>query len=233
MLLTDELCRDRIVRQSNYSAVVVLFAPGRYGWCVGILFLSASLHQSSNLRKSTELDRRAAELGQVVQEIVKRFEAANVVAANGPHVDLTIQETRVVELLGEAGGQMMRAVAEHLGVAVNSVTSIADGLERKGLLTRVRSESDRRVIHVELTAAGLEASRSVLGIKTKFHRELLAALTEEEQAILLVLLRKVGGMKPQAAPPNSATRKRSHPELGSAEPMSLQAGTKTRPSRSS
>ncbi len=90
---------------------------------------------------------------------------------------------------------MMRAVAEHLGVAVNSVTSIADGMERKGLLRRVRSESDRRVVHVELTEAGLEASRSVMGMKNKFHRELLAALTEEEQAILLVLLRKVGGWK--------------------------------------
>lgn len=145
--------------------------------------------------KSSELDRRAAELGQVVQEIVKRFEGANLCAANGPHVDLTIQETRVVELLGTTGGQMMRAVAEHLGVAVNSVTSIADGLERKGLLKRVRSHSDRRVVHVELTDAGLDASRSVLEFKTRFHRELLAALTEEEQAILLVLLRKVGGMK--------------------------------------
>lgn len=147
------------------------------------------------MRKTSELDRRAAELGQVVHEIVKRFESANACAANGPHVDLTIQETRVVELLGAAGGQMMRAVAEHLGVAVNSVTTIADGLERKGLLRRVRSDSDRRVVHVELTEAGLDASRSVLDIKTKFHREMLATLTEEEQAIFLVLLRKVGGIK--------------------------------------
>lgn len=161
------------------------------------------------MAKSSELDRRAAELGQVVQEIVQRFEAANLSAANGPHVDLTIQETRVVELLGVAGGQMMRAVAEHLGVAVNSVTTIADGLERKGLLRRVRSQSDRRVVHVELTEAGLAASRSVLGIKTKFHRELLAALTEEEQAILLVLLRKVGGMKSTDAPGVEETRSNS------------------------
>lgn len=165
--------------------------------------------RANPLRKSSELDRRAAELGQVVQEIVKRFEGANLCAANGPHVDLTIQETRVVEWLGVAGGQMMRAVAEHLGVAVNSVTSIADGLERKGLLKRVRSDADRRVVHVELTDAGLEASRSVLGIKTKFHRELLAALTDEEQAILLVLLRKVGGLKVSPPPDGNANSKNS------------------------
>lgn len=171
------------------------------------------------MRKSSELDRRAAELGQVVQEIVKRFEGANLCAANGPHVDLTIQETRVVEWLGVAGGQMMRAVAEHLGVAVNSVTSIADGLERKGLLKRVRSDADRRVVHVELTDAGLDASRSVLGIKTKFHRELLAALTDEEQAILLVLLRKVGGLKVSPPPDGNASTKNPHNNGNAAEAL--------------
>lgn len=147
------------------------------------------------MRNDVGLDKRATELGQVVHEIVKRFEGANVAAANGPHADLTLQETRVVELLGESGGQMMRAVADYLGIAVNSVTSLADNLERKGLLRRVRSEADRRVVHVELTPAGQRASRSVFDVKSRFHREMLAALTEEEQDILLVLLRKIGGIR--------------------------------------
>ena len=151
------------------------------------------------MRNEARLDKRAAELGHVVHEIVKRFEGANVAAANGPHADLTMQETRVVELLGESGGQMMRAVADYLGIAVNSVTSLADNLERKGLLRRVRSEADRRVVHVELTPAGQRASRSVIDVKTKFHREMLAALTDEEQDILLVLLRKIGGLRSAAA----------------------------------
>lgn len=100
----------------------------------------------------------------------------------------------MVEFLGELGGQMMRAVADFLGIAVNSVTTLADNLERKGLLRRIRSEADRRVVHVELTAAGLQAYRSIAEVKQHFHREMLAALTDEEQAILLVLLRKIGGV---------------------------------------
>ena len=111
----------------------------------------------------------------------------------------------MVELLAESGGQMMRAVAEFLGVAVNSLTSIADGLERKGLLRRVRSDADRRVVHVELTQDGHSVADAVLGVKSKFHREMLAVLTEEEQAILLVLLRKIGGIKDDP-PASSAMR---------------------------
>ncbi len=160
------------------------------------------------MTSQSNLNKRAAELGEIVREIIKRFESANVAAANGPHADLTMQETRVVELLGESGGQMMREVAEYLGLAVNSVTSIADNLERKGLLRRVRSEADRRVVHVELTEAGKRVSLSVLDVKTHFHREMLAALTEEEQAILLVILRKIGGLSTQLSSGKSSTGKR-------------------------
>lgn len=177
--------------------------------------------------QQSNLDQRAAELGRVVQGIVKRFECANMAAANGPHADLTMQETRVVELLGEAGGQMMRAVADYLGVAVNSMTTLADNLERKGLLRRVRSNADRRVVHVELTEAGQRASRSVIDIKTHFHREMLAALTEEEQAILLVLLRKIGRISApveepgpsqhSAKDPQAAAPKRSQKRPGKAK----------------
>jgi DNA-binding MarR family transcriptional regulator len=146
-------------------------------------------------KKDTALDRRAQELGQIVRGIVKRFEGCDAAAASGPHVDLTLQETRVVELLCESGGQMMRAVADHLGIAVNTTTTLVDNLERKKLLRRVRSQSDRRVVHVELTDAGKKAASSVIEVKLRFHRDMLAALTAEEQAILLVLLRKIGGLR--------------------------------------
>src|SRR5436190_2311223 len=85
------------------------------------------------------LARKAADLRDVVQDIVKQFQCVNAVAANGPHVELNMQELRVVEFLGNEGTRMMRELAEHLTVAVNSMTSIVDGLERKGLVCRQRS----------------------------------------------------------------------------------------------
>lgn len=152
------------------------------------------------LAGKSKLDKRVVELGEIVRGIMQRFESCDAAAANGPHVDLTMQETRVVEFLSESGAQMMRAVADRLGIAVNSVTTLVDNLEQKGLLQRVRSKSDRRVIQLELTAAGRLAGKSVSDVKNRFHREMLAVLTEEEQAILLVLLRKIGGLPAPIAP---------------------------------
>ena len=84
----------------------------------------------------------------------------------------------------------MRQLAEHLTVAVNSMTSIADSLERKALVLRHRSEEDRRVIRVELTDLGREIYRSLMEANLQLLRSMLGALTEDEQEIFMVLFRR-------------------------------------------
>jgi DNA-binding MarR family transcriptional regulator len=137
------------------------------------------------------IDRRAAGLQDLVQEILKQFQSVNTAAANGPHVDLKIQEVRTIDFLGMEGARMMREVAGHLSVAVNSLTSIVDGLEQKGLVLRQRSEEDRRVIRVELTASGERVFRSSVEANLRLFRSMLQSLTEDEQEIFMVLFRKI------------------------------------------
>src|SRR4051812_40967992 len=137
------------------------------------------------------LDHRAADLQDVVQDILKQFQSVNAAAANGPHVELNMQELRIVEFLGNEGPRMMRELAEHLTVAVNSMTSIVDGLERKDLARRQRSAEDRRVIRVELTEAGQVMYRSIADVNSRLFRSMLGALTEDEQEIFMVLFRKI------------------------------------------
>ncbi len=137
------------------------------------------------------IDQRAADLGRFVQEIMKQFQAVHAAASNGPHVSLNQQELRVVELLGQEGSQMMRALAEHLSLAVNSVTSIVDGLEQKQLILRQRSEEDRRIVRVELTETGRQSYQALTGAKLQLFKSILHPLTDDEQEILLVLFRKI------------------------------------------
>ena len=139
----------------------------------------------------TPLDRRAADLQDVVQDILKQFQSVNAAAANGPHVELNMQELRLVEFLGNEGPRMMRELAQHLAVAVNSVTSIVDSLEKNRLVRRLRSDEDRRVIRVELTEPGQEMYRSLVEVNLRLFRSMLGALTEDEQEIFMVLFRKI------------------------------------------
>jgi DNA-binding MarR family transcriptional regulator len=137
------------------------------------------------------LDRRAADLRDIVQEMLKQFQSVNAAAANGPHAELNIQELRVVEFLGDEGSHIMRELAAFLNVAVNSVTSIVDSLEKKGLVLRVRSEEDRRIIRVELTQAGRLIYQDALDVNMQLFRTMLRALSSEEQKIFLMLIRKI------------------------------------------
>jgi MarR family 2-MHQ and catechol resistance regulon transcriptional repressor len=139
----------------------------------------------------SSLDRRAADLQDLVQDILKQFQCIHATAANGPHVELNMQELRVVEFLGNEGPRMMRELAEHLAVAVNSMTSIVDGLERKKLVRRQRSVEDRRVVRVELTNAGREIYQSAVEVNLRLFRSMLRALTQDEQEIFMVLFRKI------------------------------------------
>jgi DNA-binding MarR family transcriptional regulator len=137
------------------------------------------------------LDRNAEELRAVVEDILYQFRLLDTATANGPHVELSCQELRVVEHLGDRGPRMMKQLAEFLLLAVNSVTSTVDNLENKGIVRRQRSEQDRRIVHVELTEAGKTASEAATAEKLQLLRSMLAPLTEDEQTIFLVLFRKI------------------------------------------
>jgi DNA-binding MarR family transcriptional regulator len=139
----------------------------------------------------TPLDRKAADLRDLVQDILKQFQSVNAAAANGPHAGLNVQELRLVEFLGNEGPHMMRELSEFLAVAVNSVTSIVDGLERKRLVRRRRSEADRRIIRVELTDAGRTIHQDIVDVNMRLFRTMLGALVKDEQESFLMLFRKI------------------------------------------
>lgn len=144
-----------------------------------------------NMDNPGSLEERAKSFGKIVKVILSQFLQLHDCAAGGGEANLGHHDLRVIEYLGEEGPQMMRSVAEHLGLAVNSTTSLIDNLENKNFVQRTRSETDRRVVNVELTNEGRRVFEVASSAKHQFHRSLLAALTDDEQQILLVLFRKI------------------------------------------
>lgn len=54
-------------------------------------------------------------------------------------------------------GQISRA----LGIAKPNITPLLDSLKERGLLDRIRSEKDRRIVNVELLPAGMEMAQQI------------------------------------------------------------------------
>ena len=66
-------------------------------------------------------------------------------------MNLTFPQTLALTILSADGPMPISALAKVTGSANSTTSGIVDRLEKAGLLRRVRSETDRRVIYVEVT----------------------------------------------------------------------------------
>ena len=71
-------------------------------------------------------------------------------------------------------------LARIVGIDTGAVTRMLDRLAAKGLLERVRSETDRRVVHLRLTPAGDEAAAMVPHVLAAVNNDFLRGFDEDE-----------------------------------------------------
>lgn len=82
-------------------------------------------------------------------------------------------------------------LARALLLPAPSLTMVIDRMQQRGLVERVRSETDRRSQRVLLTAAGEALAGDAEQRSPAMHAEMDAALTPGERLLLTELLRKV------------------------------------------
>jgi DNA-binding MarR family transcriptional regulator len=71
-------------------------------------------------------------------------------------------------------------LAREMCIDAGAVTRMLDRLEAKGLLERLRSEADRRVVHLHLTPAGDEAAAKVPHVLAAVNNDFLRGFSEAE-----------------------------------------------------
>jgi DNA-binding MarR family transcriptional regulator len=93
----------------------------------------------------------------------------------------------------EGAGEPLPAsvLAERLLVSGASITSLVDTLERRGLVRRVRPDSDRRVVLIELTDAAQPVIDAYLAEVTALHAAEFAIFTSDEREQLTTLLARL------------------------------------------
>jgi DNA-binding MarR family transcriptional regulator len=72
-----------------------------------------------------------------------------------------------------------------------AMTRLLDRLEAKGLCQRVRSQSDRRVVNIELTEAGRQAAAGIPAVLCQAQNTHLAGFNAQEFDTLKAYLRRI------------------------------------------
>ena len=93
----------------------------------------------------------------------------------------------------EGAGEPLPAsvLAERLLVTGASITSLVDTLERRGLVRRLRPDSDRRVVLIELTDAAKPVLDAYLAEVTALHAAEFAVFSSKERKQLTTLLARL------------------------------------------
>ena len=100
--------------------------------------------------------------------------------------------------LGRAGTAL--ELAREMCVDAGAMTRMLDRLESKRLIERVRSETDRRVVHLQLTAEGESVVEHVPHVLAAVNNDFLRGFNKQEWAQLKELLQRmlVNGQAMQA-----------------------------------
>ena len=122
----------------------------------------------------------------LVDEILDRLDPLIIrqrraVARNGCLRMVSSTQLHVLYLLDCEGTQSMTALADAMDVSLPNVTGLIDRMVERGLVERLRDESDRRVVAVRPTDAGRETLGEMDLVRRRTLAAVLELLTPEQQ----------------------------------------------------
>ncbi len=96
--------------------------------------------------------------------------------------ELSVTQFRSLAFLGRHSGASLSELAEHIGLALPSMSKLVDGLVERGLVTRQEDPADRRRVVLCVTAMGDESVCAARKATQDYLAGRLALLAPEERA---------------------------------------------------
>jgi DNA-binding MarR family transcriptional regulator len=139
-------------------------------------------------RTGTDLDAQAAvfNLDHAAMDVIATMEGLVLRPYDLSHAGFVVLMT-----LWITGSRETRELAAVLRVTRGAIVGSVNTLERRGLVRRIRSKVDRRLVTVELTDSGLDLVTRVQKDWRALEVEVTSGLTIEEQRTLARLCRKM------------------------------------------
>jgi DNA-binding MarR family transcriptional regulator len=134
------------------------------------------------------------QLGESVGYLLSRVKStmSNLITQRSmAELGITSQQGSILFMVASGKCLLAAELAREYGIDASAVTRLIDRLEKRGLLTRVRSNEDRRVVRLALTPEGHAIAARMPGIFNGVLDNLLCGFTPEEVGFLKSMLRRV------------------------------------------
>ncbi len=104
---------------------------------------------------------------------------------------ITSTQGSMLFMIGTGRCQLAADLARHYGIDASAVTRLIDRLEKRKLISRVRSSEDRRAVHLELTPEGHAIAARMPDLFGEVMEMALSGFTPEEVGVLKKMLRRI------------------------------------------
>ena len=118
----------------------------------------------------------------LMQDIIDIEEKALITAE---FKNISVNDMHIIEAIGTGEPKNMSTVAKLMSVTVGTLTIAINNLVKKGYVSRVRSEEDRRVVLIFLTEKGKRAYQHHREFHDGMVKALVEGLDEGQQKILV------------------------------------------------
>ncbi|SER13562.1 MarR family winged helix-turn-helix transcriptional regulator [Piscibacillus halophilus] len=135
--------------------------------------------EDSSLKLFVVLSKAARTVLDLAQEDMVRY-------------GLNPTEFATLELLYHRGQQPLQKIGERILLTSGSITYVVNNLEKKGYITRIRSEHDRRVTYAQITEKGTALLNDIFPEHWKQIEQIMKGLTESEKQQAIALIKKLG-----------------------------------------
>lgn len=135
---------------------------------------------------------RATRLNHSILQIVKALKVMepSVMTAHG-ELKLVPSDLQALRFIDQHPDCMSSALAQDLGVAATTATSIVDRLVGRGFVHRARTEENRRIVSLRLTEEGQEALARITAEDLDKSAFMLSLMTEEEQVRFVEMMERI------------------------------------------
>ncbi|MEG5265217.1 MarR family transcriptional regulator [Pseudomonas sp. JDS28PS106] len=140
-------------------------------------------------RKKDQLSQDAEDLYEALNQLVRvyQFRDRDRICC----YDVSVTQCYAVETLVKKGALRLHVLAEEMFLDKSTASRVIDALERKGYVSRVEDDEDRRAVKIQATGSGRELYEKIRNGLVAEEKVMIENLSAEARQGALTLLRQL------------------------------------------
>lgn len=135
-------------------------------------------------------ERQYIQVNQALFSLTHAYETRMLKDVRSRAAGLKLSDCAVIMVIGQMQPLSASQLSSYMAINPGTISLYIQRLENKGFVARERDRQNRRVWWLTLTGAGKEAYKTIIRGTAQYTCTFLAALGEDEQAMLHGLLLK-------------------------------------------